>query len=214
MKLTMKMMKPFKKGKGGEQEKKESASDQKQEQSAQVPFQHQTSATLVSLPGSSEGSADEIGLEHGSLLPCSRFPLSRLAQVASRRRWQIHESILDVIGQTPIVKLQRMGPPGVDVYVKCENNNPGGSLKDRLAAGIIEWAELHGQLKPGQTVVEASSGNTGKFLKRRWQISGCACSASGHLEPGQTVVEASSGNTGKLREEGKHQGVRFQRAWE
>lgn len=50
---------------------------------------------------------------------------------------------------------------GADVYVKLESENPGGSVKDRLAIGVIEWAEKHGQLKPGQTVVEASSGNTG-----------------------------------------------------
>ena len=48
-----------------------------------------------------------------------------------------------------------------DVYVKLESENPGGSIKDRLAIGVIEWAEKHGQLQPGQTVVEASSGNTG-----------------------------------------------------
>ena len=147
-------MKPFKKGKGGEKDKEE-------------PLQT-TSHTVVSLHGSSECSLDQVGLERGSLLPGSSsnsVPVCRLAQVVNRRRWQIHESIVDVIGQTPIVKLQRMGPPGVDVYVKCENNNPGGSLKDRLAAGVIEWAELHGELKPEQTVVEASSGNTGKSSK-------------------------------------------------
>lgn len=54
-----------------------------------------------------------------------------------------------------------MGPGGVNVYVKCESSNPGGSVKDRLALGVIEWAEREGHLKPGQTVVEASSGNTG-----------------------------------------------------
>jgi threonine synthase len=87
---------------------------------------------------------------------------SHLVSVADRRRWEVHDSILDVIGQTPIVKLQKLSPkPGVDIYVKCENGNPGGSVKDRLAMGVIEWAEKHGQIKPGQTVVEASSGNTG-----------------------------------------------------
>ena len=50
---------------------------------------------------------------------------------------------------------------GVDIYVKLESENPGGSVKDRLAVGVIEWAEQNGQLKPGQTVVEATSGNTG-----------------------------------------------------
>ena len=79
-----------------------------------------------------------------------------------KKRSDIHESIVDTIGNTPIVKLQRMSPkPGVNVFCKLESENPGGSVKDRLALGIIEWAEQHGQLKPGQTVVEATSGNTG-----------------------------------------------------
>lgn len=74
----------------------------------------------------------------------------------------IYGSIYDTIGRTPIVKLKRMSPiEGADVYVKLESENPGGSVKDRLAMGVIEWAEKHGHLKPGQTVVEASSGNTG-----------------------------------------------------
>jgi len=72
-----------------------------------------------------------------------------------------HESILSTVGKTPVVKINRLAPEGVNVYVKCEAFNPMGSVKDRLALGIIEWAEHHGQIKPGQTVVEASSGNTG-----------------------------------------------------
>jgi len=79
-----------------------------------------------------------------------------------RRRWEVHQSVLEVIGQTAIIRLNRMPiPSGVEVYVKCESGNPGGSLKDRLAHGVIEWAEKHGMLRPGQTVIEASSGNTG-----------------------------------------------------
>ena len=73
----------------------------------------------------------------------------------------VHDSVLTTIGATPLIKLQRLAPPGVDVFVKCEAINPGGSVKDRLALGAIEWAEQSGALKPGQTVVEASSGNTG-----------------------------------------------------
>lgn len=70
---------------------------------------------------------------------------------SSAKRSAIHESIVDTIGNTPIVKLQRMSPKkGVDIYVKCESENPGGSLKDRLALGVIEWAENHGQIQPGQ----------------------------------------------------------------
>ena len=80
----------------------------------------------------------------------------------SAARLATHESILDTIGKTPIIKLQRMSPkPDVNVYVKLESENPGGSVKDRLAYGMIEWAEKHGHLRPGQTVIEASSGNTG-----------------------------------------------------
>lgn len=72
-----------------------------------------------------------------------------------------HESVLTTVGKTPVIKLRRMAPDSVNIYVKCEAFNPMGSVKDRLAIGIIEWAEAHGQIKPGQTVVEASSGNTG-----------------------------------------------------
>ena len=73
----------------------------------------------------------------------------------------IYNSILDTIGRTPIVKLNRLAPAHVDLYVKVEYFNPGGSVKDRLAIGIIEAAEQSGELSPGQTVVEATSGNTG-----------------------------------------------------
>jgi cysteine synthase A len=72
-----------------------------------------------------------------------------------------YDSILDTIGQTPTVRLDRLAPPGVKLYVKCEAFNPMGSVKDRLALGVIEDAEKRGVLSPGQTVVEATSGNTG-----------------------------------------------------
>lgn len=75
-----------------------------------------------------------------------------------------HESILDTIGNTPIVRLQRLAPPGIDLYAKVESFNPGGSVKDRLALAIILDAEARGLLKPGDTVVEATSGNTGVAL--------------------------------------------------
>src|SRR4051795_12838845 len=70
-------------------------------------------------------------------------------------------SILETIGNTPVVRINRLAPPGVNLFVKVEAFNPLGSVKDRLALGVIEDAERSGQLKPGQTVVEASSGNTG-----------------------------------------------------
>jgi len=76
----------------------------------------------------------------------------------------IHSSILDTIGRTPIVRINRLAPRGVDMYVKIEAFNPMSSVKDRLAAAIILDAEAKGLLKPGQTVVEATSGNTGIAL--------------------------------------------------
>ena len=76
----------------------------------------------------------------------------------------IHDSILDTIGQTPIVKLHRLAPSHVDLYVKVEAFNPGGSVKDRLALAIVLDAESRGLLKPGDTIVEATSGNTGVAL--------------------------------------------------
>ena len=76
----------------------------------------------------------------------------------------IHESILGTIGNTPVVKINRLAPEGVTMYVKCEAFNPLSSVKDRLAIAIIEDAERRGSLKPGQTVLEATSGNTGIAL--------------------------------------------------
>jgi cysteine synthase A len=76
----------------------------------------------------------------------------------------IYENILGTIGRTPIVRIQRLAPPDAAIYVKCEFFNPLGSVKDRLAIGIIEDAERSGELKPGQTVIEATSGNTGIAL--------------------------------------------------
>lgn len=76
----------------------------------------------------------------------------------------IHSSILDTIGRTPVVRINRLAPKGVEMFVKVESFNPGGSVKDRLALGIILDAEARGELKPGQMVVEATSGNTGIAL--------------------------------------------------
>ena len=71
------------------------------------------------------------------------------------------DSILGTIGNTPVVKINKLGPKGINLWVKIEAFNPLGSVKDRLALGVIEAAERDGSLKPGQTVVEATSGNTG-----------------------------------------------------
>ena len=76
----------------------------------------------------------------------------------------IYDSILGTIGRTPIVRINRLAPQHVTMYVKCEFFNPASSVKDRLAIAIIEDAERSGALKPGQTVVEATSGNTGIAL--------------------------------------------------
>lgn len=76
----------------------------------------------------------------------------------------IHESILSTIGSTPVVRLNRIGPDHVTIYVKIESFNPMASVKDRLAFAIIDDAEKRGLLKPGQTVIEATSGNTGIAL--------------------------------------------------
>ncbi|HRG15142.1 MAG TPA: cysteine synthase A [Pseudomonadota bacterium] len=76
----------------------------------------------------------------------------------------IFNSILDTIGNTPVVKLHRIAPKHVDLYVKVEAFNPAGSVKDRLALAIVLDAEQRGQLKPGDTIIEATSGNTGVAL--------------------------------------------------
>ena len=85
----------------------------------------------------------------------------------------IYQSILETIGNTPIVKINNIAPQHVDMYVKVESFNPMASVKDRLAHAIIADAEMKGELKPGQTVVEATSGNTGIALAM-------VCAAKGH----------------------------------
>jgi len=83
------------------------------------------------------------------------------------------DNILETIGNTPIVRIHRLAPPGINLYVKIEAFNPLGSVKDRLALGVIEAAERSGELKPGQTVIEATSGNTGIGLAM-------VCAQKGH----------------------------------
>src|SRR3974390_477021 len=72
-----------------------------------------------------------------------------------------YQNILETVGHTPVVRINRLAPAGVNLFVKFETFNPLGSVKDRLALGVIEAAEKSGELKPGQTVIEATSGNTG-----------------------------------------------------
>src|SRR4029079_19346423 len=76
-------------------------------------------------------------------------------------RGKLFESILDTVGDTPVIRINNLAPDGVTIYVKAEFFNPASSVKDRLALNIIEEAERTGALRPGQTVVEATSGNTG-----------------------------------------------------
>ena len=73
----------------------------------------------------------------------------------------IKSSILDTVGNTPIVRINSLAPKNAELFVKLEAFNPMGSVKDRLALNAIERAEVSGELKPGQTVIEATSGNTG-----------------------------------------------------
>ena len=88
----------------------------------------------------------------------SPFHRARISAMA------LHDSILDTIGRTPVVRLHRIAPANVELHAKVESFNPGGSVKDRLALAIILDAEAKGLLKPGDTVVEATSGNTGVAL--------------------------------------------------
>src|SRR5216110_256946 len=79
----------------------------------------------------------------------------------TRGRGRLFDSVLDTVGDTPCIRVNHLAPDHATVYVKAEFFNPAGSVKDRLALGIIEDAERSGALKPGQTVDEATSGNTG-----------------------------------------------------
>src|SRR3984893_2411537 len=82
-------------------------------------------------------------------------------QPAGEKMGHLYQSILETVGNTPVVRINNLAPAGIDLYVKIEAFNPLGSVKDRLALGVIEAAEKSGELKPGQTVIEATSGNTG-----------------------------------------------------
>ena len=83
------------------------------------------------------------------------------ARVLAKHMAARFDNILETIGRTPVVKVGKLAPPGVEIFAKLEAFNPLGSVKDRLALGVIEAAERSGELQPGQTVIEASSGNTG-----------------------------------------------------
>jgi len=87
--------------------------------------------------------------------------MNQRASRTTEGRGRLFDSVVDTIGDTPCIRLNRIAPPHVRLYVKAEFFNPAGSVKDRLAISIIEEAERRGDLKPGQTVIEATSGNTG-----------------------------------------------------
>src|SRR5690606_16610794 len=108
----------------------------------------------------------------------------------NRSPQMIHESILDTIGRTPVVRLQRIAPGHVSLYAKVESFNPGGSVKDRLAIAIILDAERKGLIRPGDTIVEATSGNTGVALAM-------VCAARGYKFVA-TMVETFSVERRKL----------------
>ena len=102
----------------------------------------------------------------------------------------IYDSILDTIGNTPVVKLNHIAPKKQTIFVKVESFNPMASVKDRLAIAIIDAAEKSGDLKPGQTVIEATSGNTGIALAM-------VCAAKGYPIVA-TMVETSLSKDEKL----------------
>src|SRR3546814_5792877 len=77
------------------------------------------------------------------------------------RSMSIHSSVLELIGDTPIVKARRLDAGACELYLKLENQNPGGSIKDRIGMSMIEAAEKRGDIKPGDTLVEGTAGNTG-----------------------------------------------------
>ena len=106
-----------------------------------------------------------------------------VTQYASKRRVAF-SNVLDGIGDTPLAPVE-------GIYCKLEYLNPSGSIKARIAKYMIEKAEKEGLLKPGDTIVEASSGNTGNALSMV-----AAAEASGTLRPGGVIVEATAGNTG------------------
>ncbi len=102
-------------------------------------------------------------------------------------RGVLYDNIIATVGNTPVIRVNHLAPEGVEIYVKAEFFNPLGSVKDRLALSIIEEAERTGALKPGQTVIEATSGNTGIGLAM-------VCAAKGYplvVIDGPTVFRSS-----------------------
>ena len=97
----------------------------------------------------------------------------------------VFDDILGTIGNTPVVRINKLAPEGVELYVKLEAFNPMSSVKDRMAKNVIETAERDGTLKPGQTVIEATSGNTGIGL--------AMCKKIMDLHQGEIYLESDVG---------------------
>ncbi|KAI9346220.1 cysteine synthase A [Obelidium mucronatum] len=97
---------------------------------------------------------------------------------------KIHDNILSAVGNTPVIRINRLAPEGINMYIKMESLNPGGSVKDRVAVSMLQDAEQQGILKPGMTVIESTSGNTGVALAM-------ACAAKGY----PFVAVMSEGNS-------------------
>jgi cysteine synthase A len=115
--------------------------------------------------GASAGRRSERRLRRARSVAPAAVPQAHRSYQARRestlRDHLLHDDVLQTVGRTPVVRLARLEPPHVEVYAKLEAFNPLGSVKDRMALGVIEDAERSGQLRPGQTVVEATSGNSG-----------------------------------------------------
>jgi cysteine synthase A len=94
-----------------------------------------------------------------------------------------YANILETVGNTPVIRINKLAPEGINLFVKMEAFNPLGSVKDRLALGVIEDAERSGALQPGQTVVEATSGNTGIGLAM-------VCAQGGIFQRGTAQADA------------------------
>src|SRR5947207_2212233 len=115
------------------------------------------------MPGAALDGANWIMRSSG--FPTCRISAPHQADAETRSDREIpmakYASILETVGNTPVVRINKLAPAHVNLFVKIEAFNPLGSVKDRLALGVIEAAEKSGALKPGQTVIEATSGNTG-----------------------------------------------------
>src|SRR4051812_19840378 len=111
------------------------------------------------------------------------------------RPFVMHETILQSVGKTPLVRLRRLADGLLaSVYCKVEAQNPGGSVKDRVAMAMVAEAERRGWLRPGGTIIEATAGNTG--TARGAGAMAAEAGRRGWSRPGGTIIEATAGSTG------------------